>query len=111
MKFHGDQSTNKILFIPLASVWSQVAFLQLLVQMELESPRYLRMLYRFIRPRSGIVQLEGDNIWQIDAKTCAQRIAVVLQEQPVDLALTVREVVFFRTITTSSNVCEFWTTR
>ncbi len=53
----------------------------------------LRMLYRFIRPRSGIVQLEGDNIWQIDAKTCAQRIAVVLQEQPVDLALTVREVV------------------
>ena len=53
----------------------------------------LRMLYRFVRPRSGIVRLEGEDIWQIDAKSCAQKIAVVLQEQPVDLALTVREVV------------------
>ena len=53
----------------------------------------LRMLYRFIRPRTGNVLLEGEDIWQKDAKSCAQKIAVVLQEQPVDLALTVREVV------------------
>ena len=53
----------------------------------------LRMLYRFHRPRHGEVQLEGQDIWKIDAKSCAQKIAVVLQEQPIDLALTVREIV------------------
>ena len=53
----------------------------------------LRMLYRFHRPRCGTVQLEGQDIWKIDAKSCAQKVAVVLQEQPINLGLTVREIV------------------
>lgn len=53
----------------------------------------LRMLYRFHRPRSGTVRLDGTDLWRLSARDAARRIAVVLQEQPTDFALTVREIV------------------
>ena len=53
----------------------------------------LRLLYRFHRPTTGMVCVEGDDIWTLPARTVAQRIAAVLQEQPSDFALTVGEIV------------------
>ena len=53
----------------------------------------LRLIYRFLRPRAGRVLLEGDDIWQIAPRAVARRVAAVLQEQPTDFALTVREIV------------------
>ncbi|GGB50536.1 ABC transporter ATP-binding protein [Roseibium aquae] len=53
----------------------------------------LRLLYRFHRPRSGTVKLDGQDIWAISARETARKVAAVLQEQPTDFALTVREIV------------------
>jgi iron complex transport system ATP-binding protein len=53
----------------------------------------LRLLYRYLPPRSGRVTLGGDDLWQMPARTAARRVAAVLQEQPTDFALTVREMV------------------
>lgn len=53
----------------------------------------LRLLYRFHRPRTGRVLIDGADIWQMSARNAARRIAAVLQEQPTDFALTVREIV------------------
>ncbi len=53
----------------------------------------LRLLYRFNRPRTGHIQLDGEDIWQLDARAVARKVAAVLQEQPTDFALTVREIV------------------
>ncbi|MCE0504988.1 ABC transporter ATP-binding protein [Roseivivax sp. GX 12232] len=53
----------------------------------------LRLLYRFLRPQSGSVCLDGRDIWQLSAQAVARRVAAVLQEQPTDFALTVQEIV------------------
>jgi iron complex transport system ATP-binding protein len=53
----------------------------------------LRLLYRFLKPTSGNILIGGDDLWQLDARAAARRIAAVLQEQPTDFALTVREIV------------------
>ena len=53
----------------------------------------LRLLYRFHRPTTGSVSIDGVDIWALPARSAAQRIAAVLQEQPSDFALTVREIV------------------
>lgn len=53
----------------------------------------LRMIYRYLRPDTGNVTLAGDDLWQMPARTAARRVAAVLQEQPTDFALTVREMV------------------
>ncbi|OUS04798.1 iron ABC transporter ATP-binding protein [Rhodobacterales bacterium 52_120_T64] len=53
----------------------------------------LRLLYRFHRPRSGFIKIDGRDIWEMDARSAARRIAAVLQEQPTDFALNVREIV------------------
>lgn len=53
----------------------------------------LRLLYRFNRPDSGTIYVDDDDIWQLSAKAVAKRVAAVLQEQPTDFALTVREIV------------------
>lgn len=53
----------------------------------------LRLLYRFYRPTTGTVRIDGDDIWALSARATAQRIAAVLQEQPSDFALTVRDIV------------------
>lgn len=53
----------------------------------------LRLLYRFHRPSTGSVRIDGHDLWQLSARDTARRIAVVLQEQPTDFALTVRQIV------------------
>jgi len=53
----------------------------------------LRLLYRYHRPSSGTVRVDGDDIWSLPARTVARRIAAVLQEQPSDFSLTVSEIV------------------
>jgi iron complex transport system ATP-binding protein len=53
----------------------------------------LRLLYRHQPPRRGIVQLMGRDIWAITAGEAARSVAAVLQEQPTDFALTVRQIV------------------
>lgn len=53
----------------------------------------LRLLYRFQRPTSGAVLIDGDDLWRMPARSVACRVAAVLQEQPTDFSLTVREIV------------------
>lgn len=53
----------------------------------------LRLLYRYHRPVTGTVTVDGADIWRLPARAVAQRVAAVLQEQPTDFALTVREIV------------------
>lgn len=53
----------------------------------------LRCLYRYHKPRSGSVRVDGEDIWGMSARACARKIATVLQEQPGEFSLTVREVV------------------
>ena len=53
----------------------------------------LRLLYRYQRPATGSVLVDGADIWKLRARDVAQRVAAVLQEQPTDFALTVQEIV------------------
>ncbi len=53
----------------------------------------LRLLYRYNRPVTGCVEIDHTDIWSASAKEVAQKVAAVLQEQPTDFALTVREIV------------------
>lgn len=53
----------------------------------------LRLLYRFQRPTTGSVLVDGQDIWSLSARSVARKIAAVLQEQPSDFALTVWEIV------------------
>ncbi|WP_334064412.1 ABC transporter ATP-binding protein [Limimaricola cinnabarinus] len=52
----------------------------------------LRLLYRFHRPRSGTVRIDGEDIWAMPPRAAARRVAAVLQEQPTDFALSLREI-------------------
>ena len=53
----------------------------------------LRLLYRYQRPATGSVLVDGADIWKLRARDVAQRVAAVLQEQPTDFALKVQEIV------------------
>jgi iron complex transport system ATP-binding protein len=53
----------------------------------------LRMIYRYQRPATGRVSLGGDDLWGLSPRVAACRVAAVLQEQPTDFSLTVREMV------------------
>lgn len=53
----------------------------------------LRLLYRFHRPIWGRVLIDDEDIWTCSARHVARRVAAVLQEQPSDFALSVREIV------------------
>lgn len=53
----------------------------------------LRLLYRFQKPSSGRVEINGEDIWRLPAKTVARLVAAVLQEQPTDFSLSVRQIV------------------
>ncbi len=53
----------------------------------------LRLLYRYYRPRTGQVLVGGEDIQAMGARSAARKIAVVLQEQPTDFALSVQEIV------------------
>jgi iron complex transport system ATP-binding protein len=53
----------------------------------------LRMIYRYLRPATGRITLAEDDLWAMPPRAAARRVAAVLQEQPTDFALTVREMV------------------
>ena len=53
----------------------------------------LRMLYRYLRPDAGQVLLSGTDLWTLNPRSAARRVAAVLQEQPTDFALTVCDMV------------------
>ena len=53
----------------------------------------LRLLYRYCAPTSGTVKIDGLDIWGMSARDAARKVAAVLQEQPTDFALNVREIV------------------
>ncbi|MEU9032950.1 ABC transporter ATP-binding protein [Streptomyces sp. NPDC048383] len=53
----------------------------------------LRTFYRALRPTSGRVLLDGDDVWRMPGKRLAQRLAAVLQETSGDFELTVYDVV------------------
>ncbi len=51
----------------------------------------LRLLYRYQRPTTGSIKIDGRDIWSLPARQIARQVAVVLQEQPTDFGLTVRD--------------------
>ena len=53
----------------------------------------LRLLYRYLKPTTGIVRVDGINIWGMPARQVACKVAAVLQEHPSDFSLTVKEIV------------------
>ena len=53
----------------------------------------LRCIYRALRPDSGTITLNGDDLRRMDSRETARRIAVVLQEYPSDFQFTVEEIV------------------
>ncbi len=50
-------------------------------------------MYRYQKPSTGVIKIDGKDIWSMSAKKVARIIATVLQEQITDFALTVREIV------------------
>ncbi|MCG7621797.1 ABC transporter ATP-binding protein [Epibacterium sp. Ofav1-8] len=53
----------------------------------------LRLLYRYQSPRSGQVLVDGADLWAMPPRQAARRVAAVLQEQPTDFGLTVKDIV------------------
>ncbi|MEU7000391.1 ABC transporter ATP-binding protein [Nonomuraea sp. NPDC046570] len=53
----------------------------------------LRTLYRALRPTSGRVTLDGEDVWRMTGRRLARRLAAVLQETPGEFELTVYDVV------------------
>lgn len=53
----------------------------------------LRLLYRFNRPTTGNVYIGDEDIWRLQPRAAARKVAAVLQEQPSEFALTVRDIV------------------
>ena len=53
----------------------------------------LRLLYRYYRPTSGFIEIDGTNIWAVSNKDVARKVAAVLQEQPSEFALNVFDIV------------------
>lgn len=53
----------------------------------------LRTFYRALRPTSGRILLDGEDVWRMPGKRLAQRLAAVLQESTGDFELTVYDVV------------------
>ncbi|MEM9954839.1 MAG: ABC transporter ATP-binding protein [Chloroflexota bacterium] len=53
----------------------------------------LRCIYRSLQPSTGEMYLNGQNLLTLPAKEVAQKMAVVLQESPIQFDFTVREMV------------------
>ena len=53
----------------------------------------LRTIYRVLRPDAGWVTLDGQDVWQLDARQVAQQTAVVTQERGSDFDFLVYEIV------------------
>lgn len=53
----------------------------------------LRCIYRVLEPDAGRISLDDDDVWQLNARQAAQRMAVVLQESGGEYDFSVREMV------------------
>jgi len=53
----------------------------------------LRMLYRVLPPNRGLVRLEGQDVWQMDARAFARQAAVLAQNSAPAFDSTVQETV------------------
>ena len=53
----------------------------------------LRLLYRYYKPTTGKIKINGIDIWKLTSRQVACSIATVLQENFSDFSLTVREIV------------------
>ncbi len=53
----------------------------------------LRCVYRVLRPDAGLVSLDGEDVWRMNARQMSRRTAVVVQESQTDFDFTVREIV------------------
>ena len=53
----------------------------------------LRAVYRSTRPTSGVVLVDGNDVWTVSAQVSAQLTAVVTQESSSDFDFTVSEIV------------------
>lgn len=53
----------------------------------------LRLIYGFHTPLTGSVQINGNSLSSMAPRAIARKTAAVLQEQPTDFALSVREIV------------------
>ena len=53
----------------------------------------LRCIYRALKPDSGNITLDGNDLIRMDSRETARRVAVVLQEYPSDFQFTVGEIV------------------
>jgi iron complex transport system ATP-binding protein len=55
---------------------------------------FLRTVYRVLRPDTGLITLDGDDVWKLSTRAAARRTAAVLQETPGDFDFTAEEMVF-----------------
>ncbi|MGK3948702.1 ABC transporter ATP-binding protein [Microbacterium sp. K2] len=53
----------------------------------------LRTLYRAVKPRHGVVRLDGDDLRALTGRQVARAVAVMLQDPPTDFDLSVEETV------------------
>lgn len=53
----------------------------------------LRTVYRSLRPKTGTVLVEGDDVWSLSTRESARRTAAVLQDGAGSSGLTVAEIV------------------
>ncbi|MEA3328255.1 MAG: ABC transporter ATP-binding protein [Candidatus Omnitrophota bacterium] len=53
----------------------------------------IRAISRVLRPFSGEILLNNQDIYQLDSRTAAKNIAVVLQESPINFSFNVMEIV------------------
>lgn len=53
----------------------------------------LRTLYRHLRPHGGEIVVGDEDLWRINAKAAARRVAAVPQERPTEFDFTVWEMV------------------
>ena len=53
----------------------------------------LRCIYRALKPDTGYIALDGDSVWDLDAREAARRTATVLQETPGEFEFVVWEMV------------------
>ena len=53
----------------------------------------LRTIYRVLKPHAGVISLNGEDVWRMDARSAARRAAVVMQERTSEFDFTVHEIV------------------
>ncbi|MBB1253610.1 ABC transporter ATP-binding protein, partial [Streptomyces sp. OF3] len=53
----------------------------------------LRAVYRVLKPESGTVRVDGDDVWRLPVRDVSRTLAAVVQEPGADFDLTVRDVV------------------